>query len=66
MNNVCGIDRVIRIIAGAFLISLVFFGEHIFGQNIVWGWIGIIPLFTGVFRFCPAYTLLGMKTCAEK
>jgi len=29
----------------------------------VWGWIGVLPLATGIFRFCPAYTLLGIKTC---
>ncbi|MCC2109582.1 MAG: DUF2892 domain-containing protein, partial [Hyphomicrobiales bacterium] len=32
----------------------------------MWGWIGVIPLFTGLFRFCPAYTLLGMNTCPMK
>lgn len=66
MCNVGGIDRIVRIIAGVFLISLVFFGEQIIGQNLVWGWIGLIPLATGVFKFCPAYTLFGFKTCAKK
>ena len=31
-----------------------------------WGWLGAIPLATGLFRFCPAYTLLGMNTCPLK
>lgn len=66
MYNVGGIDRIVRIIAGAFLISLVFFGEQIIGQNLVWGWIGLIPLATGVFKFCPAYALFGFKTCVKK
>lgn len=66
MCNVGGIDRVLRIIAGLFLISLVFFGEKIIGQNVVWGWIGLVPLLTGVFSFCPLYTVLGIKTCAVK
>jgi hypothetical protein len=29
----------------------------------LWGWIGIVPLATGIFRFCPLYALLGIKTC---
>jgi hypothetical protein len=66
MCNVGGIDRIIRIIAGAFLISLVFFGDQIIGQNVVWGWVGVVPLATGIFKFCPAYSLLGLKTCATK
>ena len=66
MFNVGGIDRVIRILAGLILISLVFVGDQIVGQNIVWGWIGIIPLATGIFKFCPAYTLFGIKTCPAK
>jgi hypothetical protein len=31
-----------------------------------WAWIGVLPLATGVFRFCPAYRLLGMNTCGTK
>jgi hypothetical protein len=61
--NVGGIDRVLRIIVGLVLISLVFIGDRIIGQNVVWGWIGIVPLVTGIFKFCPAYTLIGVKTC---
>ena len=56
--NVGSIDRVLRIIVGLALIALTAAG--IIG---VWGWIGVIPLLTGIFRFCPAYTLLGMSTC---
>ncbi len=66
MCNVGRIDRIIRIVAGAFLLSLVFFGDQIIGQNVVWGWIGVVPLATGIFKFCPAYSLLGLKTCATK
>jgi hypothetical protein len=68
MCNVGGIDRIIRIIAGAFLISLVFFGDQIIGQNVVWGWVGVVPLAsaTGIFKFCPAYSLLGLKTCTTR
>ncbi len=66
MCNVGGIDRVIRIVAGVFLLSLVFVGDQIIGQNVAWGWIGVVPLATGIFKFCPAYTLLGLKTCQTK
>jgi len=50
-------DRAIRIIAGLVLIGLAATGT--IG---VWGWIGLIPLLTGVFRFCTAYPLLGINT----
>ncbi len=55
--NVGGMDRAIRITAGLVLIGLT-----LAGQIGAWGWIGVIPLFTGIFRFCPAYTLFGMST----
>ncbi len=68
MCNVGGIDRFIRIIVGLALLSLVFFGAQIpfIGKNEIWGWIGVIPLATGLFKFCPLYTLLGLKTCSTK
>ena len=56
--NVGGVDRILRVIVGLILISLVFIGP-----KTMWGWIGVIPLATGLFRFCPAYTLLGIRTC---
>jgi hypothetical protein len=61
MCNVGGIDRVLRILVGLALISLVFFGP-----KIIWGWIGLVPLLTGIFKFCPAYKLLGLNTCPTK
>ena len=66
MSNVGGIDRILRIIAGIVLISLVFVGDRIIGQNVMWGWIGVVPLATGIFKFCPVYSLLGFKTCSTK
>ncbi len=59
--NVGGIDRILRIVAGLVLIALATTG--IIG---VWGWIGVVPLLTGIFRFCPAYALFGMSTCPMK
>lgn len=63
MCNVGGIDRALRIIVGLALIALAVAGDQIIGEKLTWGWIGIVPLATGIFRFCPAYTLLGVKTC---
>ncbi|WP_448202716.1 YgaP family membrane protein [Azospirillum sp. sgz302134] len=59
--NVGAIDRALRAIVGLVLISLVFVGPQT-----PWGWVGLIPLLTAVIGFCPAYTLLGVKTCAMK
>ncbi|MNY46488.1 hypothetical protein D3C86_1816710 [compost metagenome] len=56
--NIGTIDRSLRIVAGLLLIGLSLSG--VIG---VWGWIGLVPLATGIFRFCPVYTLLGIKTC---
>jgi hypothetical protein len=52
------IDRVLRIIAGLGILSLVFVGPQT-----PWGWLGLVPLATGLVGFCPAYTLLGIRTC---
>ncbi len=57
-TNIGGIDRIARIVVGAALIALTLFG--VLGM---WGYIGIVPLLTGIFRFCPAYTLLGFSSC---
>jgi hypothetical protein len=56
--NVGGIDRVLRITAGVVLIGLA-----ATGKVGLWGYIGVVPLLTGAFRFCPVYPLLGMNTC---
>ena len=60
-TNVGSIDRILRIVAGLVLITLAATGT--IG---IWGWIGIAPLLTGIFRFCPAYALFGMSTCPMK
>lgn len=56
--NVGMIDRVLRIVVGLALLGLT-----IAGMIGPWGWIGVVPVATGLFRFCPAYTLLGIRTC---
>lgn len=58
-TNVGTIDRALRVVAGIILLTLA--ATQTIG---VWGYIGIVPLLTGIFKFCPAYSLLGMSTCA--
>ncbi|HUX31161.1 MAG TPA: DUF2892 domain-containing protein [Thiobacillus sp.] len=58
--NVGNIDRIIRILAGIALIAWALMGGP------VWAWIGVLPLATGVFKFCPTYKLLGINTCGLK
>jgi hypothetical protein len=55
------LDRALRVIAGLVLISLVFVGP-----KAVWGWIGLVPLITGLVGTCPVYSLLGINTCPMK
>lgn len=58
--NVGGIDRVLRIVAGLGLLSLVFVLPE---PNRWWGLVGIVPLATGFMRVCPLYSLIGVNTC---
>jgi hypothetical protein len=60
-TNVGGIDRILRIVLGLVLIGLTLSG------NIgVWGWLGIVPLATGLIGWCPPYALFGWSTCSMK
>ncbi|MBH9538894.1 MAG: DUF2892 domain-containing protein [Burkholderiales bacterium] len=56
--NVGGVDRVARIVVGVLLVALA-----VSGQIGVWGWVGIVPILTGTFRWCPAYLPFGLSTC---
>ena len=58
--NVGTVDRSLRISAGVVLLSLVFIGPQT-----LWALVGLIPLATGLFRYCPAYPLLGINTCTK-
>ncbi len=60
-SNVGGIDRILRIVLGLALI-----GATLTGTVGVWGWVGLVPLATGLFNFCPLYTVLGFSTCPVK
>ena len=59
--NVGTLDRNLRSAAG-----LILLGLSLSGVIGLWGLIGIVPLATGLFRFCPAYPLLGISTCKTK
>ena len=56
-TNIGNVDRIARIVVGVVLIALVFVGPQT-----PWGWIGLVPLVTGLIGWCPAYTLFGVRT----
>jgi Protein of unknown function (DUF2892) len=60
-KNVGGIDRAVRIGAGVVLIGLA-----ATGTVGLWGWLGVVPLATGLMGWCPPYALLGWNTCSMK
>lgn len=60
-TNVGGFDRIARIVLGIVLIALVFVGP-----KTAWGWIGVVPLVTGLFSTCPLYSLIGVNTCKAR
>lgn len=62
MKNVGGIDKTLRIVAGIALIASVFLLPAVMNP---WGWIGVVPLLTGLFNFCPLYPLIGVNTCGK-
>jgi hypothetical protein len=57
--NEGSLDRGLRVVVGIALIGLT-----LAGTIGAWGWIGVLPLLTGVVGVCPAYRLLGVSTCA--
>lgn len=60
-KNMGGIDRAVRILVGLALIAL-----SLTGTIGLWGWIGVVPLATGLFASCPLYSLIGVNTCPLK
>ena len=60
VKNEHGVERVIRVVLGVGLLSLVFVGPQT-----LWGLVGIVPLVTGLAGTCPLYSLLGVSTCAR-
>lgn len=59
--NIGIVDRIIRITVGLALLALVFVGPQS-----LWGLLGLIPLVTGLARFCPAYRVAGVDTCRSE
>lgn len=59
--NIGGIDKVLRITGGIVLIGLV--TTDMIGA---WGWVGIVPLATGLINWCPLYTIAGINTGSSK
>lgn len=57
-TNIGNMDRIVRAVFGTALI-----GASLAGFIGMWGWIGIVPLATAVFSFCPLYAALGMDSC---
>jgi Protein of unknown function (DUF2892) len=57
--NVGTVDRGLRIVVGLVLIGLT-----LAGSIGTWGWIGLVPIATGLFRFCPAYLPFGWSSCS--
>jgi hypothetical protein len=61
------LDRALRIIIGLLLIGLAIFKIDLWGWTVgIWGWVGVVPLATGLIGWCPAYSLLGINSCATK
>ncbi|WP_316860312.1 DUF2892 domain-containing protein [uncultured Cohaesibacter sp.] len=59
-TNVGNLDRILRIIIGVALLAIT-----VIGPKSLWGLIGIVPLATGLFRFCPLYVPLGINSCGK-
>jgi len=55
------IERVVRVLFGLGIVSLVFIGP-----KTPWGWLGVLPILTGATGICPLYTVLGISTCPKK
>ncbi len=61
LRNEGTVDRALRIIVGIVLLALVFVGP-----KTAWGWVGLVPLLTGLVGTCPIYSLLGVNTCPRR
>lgn len=59
-SNVGSTDRILRIALGVGLIALVFVGP-----KTPWGWVGVVPLLTGLMSTCPLYSVFGWNSCSK-
>jgi cadmium resistance protein CadD (predicted permease) len=55
------LDRILRVVAGLVLLALVFVGP-----KTAWGYLGLVPLITGLVGFCPLYAVVGLSTRSAK
>jgi len=62
MANVCGMDRLLRVLVGAVVLVLTFVGP-LTETLYPWGLVGVVPLLTGLMGWCPAYSIFGFKSC---
>jgi hypothetical protein len=61
--NIGSVDKVLRIVVGLGLLSLILILE---GNDRWWGLAGLVPLLTGLISFCPLYSLIGVNTSTTK
>ncbi len=59
-KNVGTVDRIVRIVSGGALIAYA-----VYNPSAWWGWIGVVPVLTALVGYCPAYSLIGVKTCSR-
>ena len=60
-KNISSMERIIRIVVGAVVVSLAFWGPET-----PWAYLGIIPIVIGLVGWCPPYAVLGISTCKQK
>ena len=61
LHNVCSTtERIARMSIGIALLSLLFLLD---GTARYWGLLGLIPIATAIFRYCPVSHLLHIDTC---
>lgn len=61
MKNIGNLDKILRILVGIIGVTIVFVGPQT-----AWGWLGLVPLITGLINFCPLYKVLGLNTLSAK
>jgi hypothetical protein len=59
--NEGGLDRLLRVLVGVAILSLVFVGPQT-----PWAWLGLVPLLTGIVGFCPLYAVLRLNTLGKR
>ncbi len=60
-RNIGDGERFIRVLAGSALLAMTFVGPRA-----LWGYLGLVPLLTGLIGWCPPYQILGISTCSRK